>query len=732
MKLKKGFTLIELLVVIAIIAVLMIVVLPNVLRMFNEAKDKAYAVNVKGHISNVDNSIAENIFSSSSVSDGVYSFDEFHFSNYPSDDSLRCGSYQISKGKVVYASNCIVDDKSYCYENNEVSVCGEVDERKLASYNGQLHVCGNKICNSNGDKIRLIGAGSGRSNLHDYDYVTYYHNDTSALALKSWGVNTFRWLIYANTPDASASWQPDNYVVHGDQLIEWISKVIDIFIRNDMYMIIGWNPTGQGGNPLTSKAVEFFTKLATKYPNDPHLIYEIWNEPENYNTWAQIKAHANSVIPAIRAISPNALILVGSPSWDKDIDVVIGDQLPYDNIMYTHHMYSMTLTKEMFDKFKAVVDAGIPVIESETGTSIINENLVEDDKFRFAEAYASMFFDYLDKNGISYMTHGFGEGSTGVNMWNWIDYGNWNSNLPDSVLTNYAKFLKARMKGTSYNYHDVLMVENDYNDSNNCGLYYRSCEWKDKIESIAFKKNLTVPSDAVITWDLSFSQDGSVIGYLVPGSTSGLYKMYVTSNRTIVAYRDSRFLFSYMSKLKSIDFSNFSTKYVTAMSGMFRYDTALETLDLSGFDTDILTHFWYPFNQCKNLKSINFDNWHPKLIGFNQAFNGCSKIEHLDLSGFDMSGVSDFYNVFSNMTSLKTLNISTWNPTNVTDVHQMFRGLSSIESVDMSNFNIPSSANLTNAMQNVKAGATFKVKNQSVIDVLRPTSTNNVNFQIAG
>ena len=49
----------------------------------------------------------------------------------------------------------------------------------------------------------------------------------------------------------------------------------------------------------------------------------------------------------------------------------------------------------------------------------------------------------------------------------------------------------------------------------------------------------------------------------------------------------------------------------------------------------------------------------------------------------------------------------------------------------MSNFNIPSSANLTNAMQNVKAGATFKVKNQSVIDVLRPTSTNTVNFQIA-
>ena len=85
------------------------------------------------------------------------------------------------------------------------------------------------------------------------------------------------------------------------------------------------------------------------------------------------------------------------------------------------------------------------------------------DKFRFAEAYASMFFDYLDKNGISYMTHGFGEGSTGVNMWNWIDYGNWNSNLPDSVLTTYAKFLKARMKGSSYTYHDALMVENDYN-----------------------------------------------------------------------------------------------------------------------------------------------------------------------------------------------------------------------------------------------------------------------------
>ena len=44
---KKGFTLVELLAVIAILAILVIIALPNVLSMFNSAKQSAFETQVK-------------------------------------------------------------------------------------------------------------------------------------------------------------------------------------------------------------------------------------------------------------------------------------------------------------------------------------------------------------------------------------------------------------------------------------------------------------------------------------------------------------------------------------------------------------------------------------------------------------------------------------------------------------------------------------------------------------
>ena len=47
MKNNKGFTLVELLAVIAIMAILLIIALPNVLKMFNESKEKIFLTESK-------------------------------------------------------------------------------------------------------------------------------------------------------------------------------------------------------------------------------------------------------------------------------------------------------------------------------------------------------------------------------------------------------------------------------------------------------------------------------------------------------------------------------------------------------------------------------------------------------------------------------------------------------------------------------------------------------------
>ena len=44
---KKGFTLVELLAVIAIVAILVIIALPNVMGMFNQARESTFTTELK-------------------------------------------------------------------------------------------------------------------------------------------------------------------------------------------------------------------------------------------------------------------------------------------------------------------------------------------------------------------------------------------------------------------------------------------------------------------------------------------------------------------------------------------------------------------------------------------------------------------------------------------------------------------------------------------------------------
>ena len=144
--------------------------------------------------------------------------------------------------------------------------------------------------------------------------------------------------------------------------------MIDDAIYNDLYVIVNWDPARNNGNPFTDKAVEMFMNIATTYNNDHHVIYEIWNEPTSTNSWNDVKNHASKTIPAIRNISPNAIVLVGTPNFDSSIENAINDPLNYKNIMYTHHAYASDITDYTVEKLKLAYNNETPVFESEWGS----------------------------------------------------------------------------------------------------------------------------------------------------------------------------------------------------------------------------------------------------------------------------------------------------------------------------------------------------------------------------
>ncbi len=539
----------------------------------------------------------------------------------------------------------------------------------FTSNGGYLHVSGNKLLDQNNHEVRLKGTTTGIY-LDNETQNANHTNDVFFKTMKDWGTNAFRIFIGSKFKDKTN----ENYEAYFNKL----KDIIRLTTENDMYIIINFDPAGYISDATwKDRAEEFFTEMLDIYGNDPHIIYEIWNEPNSTSTWSEVKEYANRVIPVIRNKAPNSIILVGTPNFDKRPDVVVNDPLSFNNIMYTQHMYTPGMTDESVDRLISALDAGLPIFVSEWAG--VQGNPPKKGSY-IDEAQAMAFARIIGKYNLSFIHFTCGRSVWSYGFINWYDHA-WEATYPESILSENALLFK-RLLYDDYSSSHFLMDEN----SSDQGEYYRSSEWKDKIRTVSFSNTINVPSNAVVTWDLSQIKDNSIIGYLKPSSVANMYDLVIAADGIINLPLNSRYLFGGLSNVVSYDFTNTDTNLVYNISYMFRGNTSLQTLDLSSFNTSYLRYMYATFIGDTSLVSINFDGWEPVIEGAYNMFNNCTSLESLDLSHFDMSKVNNFDSMFYNNSSLHTLNISTWSPTNVVSMKNTFRGMSSLESLDLSGF----------------------------------------------
>ena len=84
--------------------------------------------------------------------------------------------------------------------------------------------------------------------------------------------------------------------------------------------------------------------------------------------WQQIKSYAEEVIPVIRANDPDAIIIVGTPTWSQDVDQAAANPITgYDNIMYALHFYADTHRDNLRNRMVTAIQNGLPIFVSEYG-----------------------------------------------------------------------------------------------------------------------------------------------------------------------------------------------------------------------------------------------------------------------------------------------------------------------------------------------------------------------------
>ena len=221
---------------------------------------------------------------------------------------------------------------------------------------GQLSVKGTDLVDKNGTKYQLKGVST-----HGLQWFPQYVNKDAFKTLRdNWGANVIRLAMYTDE---------GGYCSGGSKLdLEtMVCTGVEACTELGMYVIIDWHIL-RDSNPNTYKAdaIAFFDKMSKKYSKNVNVIYEICNEPNGGVDWNTVKQYADEVIPVIRANAPNAIILVGTPTWSQDVDAVAANPVASPkNVMYTLHFYAATHMDNIRDKLKTAVAAGTPVFISE-------------------------------------------------------------------------------------------------------------------------------------------------------------------------------------------------------------------------------------------------------------------------------------------------------------------------------------------------------------------------------
>ena len=247
-----------------------------------------------------------------------------------------------------------------------------------------LVVQGNKVT-ANGQPANLAGMSLFWSNT-GWGGEKYYNAQTVAWLKSDWKANLVR---------VAVGVEADGGLLTDSSNKTRAMTVIDAAIANNMYVIIDWHTHTAEANKAA--AITFFKEMATKYGNYNNVIYEVYNEPLQVSWSNVIKPYATDVIKEIRAIDPDNLIIVGTPTWSQDVDVASQDKITaYSNIAYTLHFYAGTHKQFLRDKAQTALNNGIALFVTEWGSV----NADGDGGVDATET--ATWLNFLKTNGISH------------------------------------------------------------------------------------------------------------------------------------------------------------------------------------------------------------------------------------------------------------------------------------------------------------------------------------------
>jgi endoglucanase len=277
---------------------------------------------------------------------------------------------------------------------------GALDPVSRSRWPSRLLAQGNRLVNSAGEVIRLKGLM-----IPDPARVAGEGRYTRALfeTLRATGANVVRIPVHPQ----HWSKDPEYLTRYLDPAVRWTGEL-------GMYVILDWHSIG---NVLTGYAPQvpqlfchteamttnFWERVAGRFNDAPHVIFEIFNEPQNISA-ADWRRCANRLVAAIRAQRARQLIIVGGLEYGRDLDWVLREPVAGENLAYASHIFPSHARSGWDHDFGSVAKRH-PVVVTEWGFIDQTQTPRPPDVYLSGDArtYGEPLMSYLDGRGIGWV-----------------------------------------------------------------------------------------------------------------------------------------------------------------------------------------------------------------------------------------------------------------------------------------------------------------------------------------
>jgi len=264
-----------------------------------------------------------------------------------------------------------------------------VEPRNPVAEHGALQVVGSKIVDQTGALVQLKGASSMWLNWESRRFAE--SKPALEYARDYWKLSVIRAAMGVEAQGGYLSAGRAGLQTRVEQIVQ---NAIDLGV----YVIVDWHT--EKATTQTAESVAFFTEMATKFGAYPNIIYEPYNEPNGVR-WPEIKAYHEAVVAAIRAVDPDNLIILGTPTYSQDVDVASADPVAGVNLLYTLHFYSCTHKGSLRDRARIAMARGVALFITEFGATPADGGVVANDMDIVCAGEANSWFDFMAANGIS-------------------------------------------------------------------------------------------------------------------------------------------------------------------------------------------------------------------------------------------------------------------------------------------------------------------------------------------